>query len=182
MRTTQRQGEEEAIGAVFSILSAGSTGAEKQGRRAKDTEKIVKVTEYVEQARDSLWRSYVVMETDQGNTIVTEQLKDGKVTWEENPKFLEDRNSLAKVIRTATRSNSGVFVADMKAFLAKEQSEAAASPSKCKRYAQAAFGRAIGAAVSRVCSGFRRNAKSDKWRLGGKVQRAENRKPMVRRA
>jgi len=168
VRTTQTSEGDEEIGVVFSIRASAQGAAEdrKQDRCVKDAEKVVKVTEYVERVNELHWHSYLVLETDQGNVIVTEQLKDGRVTWEENPRDLEDRNSLAKVIRSASRSNSGVFVQDMKAHRAKEQSDIGASPSKCKRYAQGAFVRAIGAAPNRVCSGFRRQAKGDKWKLG----------------
>jgi len=36
-------------------------------------------------------------ESECDNVVVTEKLKDGSITWEENPAELEDRSSLAKV-------------------------------------------------------------------------------------
>lgn len=41
---------------------------------------------------------YTVLETKQGNAIVTEILENGEVSWVQNPNNLEDRNSLAKLL------------------------------------------------------------------------------------
>jgi len=44
---------------------------------------------------------------------LTEHLQDGTVTWEENSPNLEDRNSLSRVIRSAT-CQSGAAVQDLR--------------------------------------------------------------------
>merc|ERR1712079_178435 len=48
-----------------------------------------------------MWCSYIVFQTECGNTIVTEKLQDGSVTWDENPSNLEERNTLASMVRSA---------------------------------------------------------------------------------
>eukprot|EP00747_Dinoflagellata_sp_TGD_P027110 gnl/TRDRNA2_/TRDRNA2_132390_c0_seq1.p1 gnl/TRDRNA2_/TRDRNA2_132390_c0~~gnl/TRDRNA2_/TRDRNA2_132390_c0_seq1.p1 ORF type:complete len:707 (+),score=159.56 gnl/TRDRNA2_/TRDRNA2_132390_c0_seq1:1320-3440(+) len=165
VRTIQEQEGKEIIGMVFS---SRKLAGDMQHRTTMDHEKVAKVTEYVERAKgtakDSYHRSYVVFETKDGNTIVTEKLSDGKVTWEENPKDLEDRNSLAKVVRSAGHNvKAGVTIRDMKSFKRKETSRTAsgASHSQCKHYAQVAFTLASGA--HHVDSGFMQQA--SKWKL-----------------
>merc|ERR1712150_313153 len=90
-----------------------------------------------------------------GHAIVTEKLSDGMATWQENPKDLEDRRSLAKVIRTDCTS-AGVSVLSIKAYQMKETrlfGLGPAPPSKCDQYAQIVFSRATGKA-SNYTSGF----------------------------
>merc|ERR1719162_391392 len=58
-------------------------------------------------------RYYVVLETANGGTIVTEQLEDS-VAWEENVEDLEDRNSLARVVRTGSCNRTGIRVQDVR--------------------------------------------------------------------
>merc|ERR1719479_280136 len=85
----------------------------KRCQGIRSSEKVTKVTEYVERPRHNTQlgpnshHSFVVLETEQGNKIITERLMDGTVTWEENPTDLEDRNSLAKVVRSADCHNMG---------------------------------------------------------------------------
>jgi len=169
VRTTEEHGGGEAVGAVFSIrVSArGSPDGAEPERRVQGHERVVKVTEYAERAMDGHCRSYVVLETDQANVVATERLADGTVTWEENSQDLEDRNSLAKVIRSASRLTSRVAIQDMGEYRSKElrQADCGASPSKCKRYAQGAYSRAIDT-PGRIVPGFRRQTKSDSWKLG----------------
>jgi len=98
VRTTQDIDGKENIGAVFSLCA--STDSSKHHQVVKDDEQIVKATEYVE-ASGKDYHCYVVLETEQKNVIVTEELKNGMLRREANPKDLEDRCSLAKVLRSA---------------------------------------------------------------------------------
>jgi len=114
VRTTQEMHGKETISAVFSARASAET-VQHFGRRAiEEHEKIVKVTEYVE-GSGAQYRCYVVAETERKNLIVTEVL-NGAMKREENPKDLEDRNSLAKVLRTAECGNSGITVASLKKY------------------------------------------------------------------
>merc|ERR1712013_416394 len=91
-----------------------------QAGAVQATEKITRATEYVERvcAQPTTttcfpYQYYVVLETERGHTIVAE-FSSGKAKWEENPANLEDRNSLAKVLRASERC-AGVTIGDMKA-------------------------------------------------------------------
>jgi hypothetical protein len=170
VRTLQEHGKGEEVGAVFSspALTAAPPGAEAEAeapvasRRGnwsqRDGEKIVKVTLYVERDLDTSGRcrvavdgrpqhrSYVVLETEQGASIVTEKLADGRALWQENPEDMASRNSLAKVLRS---SEGGTLVKDAKSFWLVEQqigsrTGVAASSSKRKCYAQGVFKKACG--------------------------------------
>jgi len=159
VRTTQEHDGEEVIGAVFSIRP--STNPAVEGRRAEAHEKVTKVSEYVQAASkdavDALSRrSYLVFETAGGTLIVSEKCRDGTITWEENPEDLEDRNSLARFIRSSPCSCSKkaiVTVGDIQTFKTNKGKLHGASLSACKRYVQEAFNFARGM-VDRRDSGF----------------------------
>jgi len=110
VRTVQEPGAQEAIGAVFSRTSME---ASKPQQRIKDQEKVVKATEYVERCSQG-HRCYVVLETEGQNFLVVEEHRDGKLLSSENPKDLEDRNSLAKVIRSAECQDTNATVGSLK--------------------------------------------------------------------
>jgi hypothetical protein len=161
VRTTQELGGQEVIGAVFSVRGPASSpqcadGGERQRRPAvQEHELIAKVSEYVE-ADAAHFRSYLVLETSEDNVILTEKLADGTVTWEENPVDLEDRNSLAKFIRSWDCSQckkSIVTVGDMLGFRKLAISGSGTSHSSRKLYAQGAYNRARGL-DDRFDSGF----------------------------
>jgi hypothetical protein len=102
VRTIQENDGKEVIGAVFSARGPEhlpEVFGERQGQQLQELETIAKVSEYVE-ADAAHFRSYLVLETSQNTVIVTEKLADGTVAWEENPADVEDRNSLAKFIRS----------------------------------------------------------------------------------
>merc|ERR1712060_322120 len=108
-------------------------------------------TKYVEAKLDGRGghSSYVVLETEEGHSIVTEKLPDGMATWQENPQDLEDRNSLAKVIRTTGCAADGASVRELKGYQMKETrffGLETASSEKCKQYSQIVYSRAIGQA------------------------------------
>jgi len=151
VRTTKDSEGEEVIGAVFSIRNQAPKTNVSKANAIEDTEKISKVTEYVERtfifgaAAASLKRRfYLVLETEKGNKIITERLSDGQLSWVGNPDDLEDRNSLAKLTRSETCS-TGVVVRDMMACRTKLAESAVPSS---KRYVQATFLRAAGSKSS----------------------------------
>merc|ERR1712032_1205869 len=91
--------------------------------KISENEKIVKVTHYVESA-DGEPRQYVALETEKRNVIITEELDDGTVTWEENPQNLETRNTLAKVLRSENGFGKGVTATSMKDYYTSDERKA----------------------------------------------------------
>merc|ERR1719245_1645970 len=89
---------------------------------------------------------------------------DGTVKWEGNPTDLEDRNSLAKVVRSADCQSMDITVHDMKNFQSKEapQINAGASHFICKDYAQSVYCRARN---QHLVSGFRHPSGECQWLL-----------------
>mmetsp|Transcript_27691 Transcript_27691/g.45348 ORF Transcript_27691/g.45348 Transcript_27691/m.45348 type:complete len:639 (+) Transcript_27691:3-1919(+) len=140
VRTTQRLDDKELVGAVFSVVKAGQGCV--QGCVPADA-KIAKATQYVEKVEQQMSRRYyVVLETEEGDKVATEMLKNGEVTFEENPLNLDDRISLSKVIRSESCTSAGRTVRDMQREA--ECELVTASPSQCKRYARQVFNAALG--------------------------------------
>jgi len=162
VRTIKEPMGEEVVGAVFSRGEAVECTRCEPNSPLEETEKIIKATEYIEKTHDCR-NSYIVLETECHNMIVTEKLLDGTVTWVENPAELEDRNAFAKIVRTQDCKGHGVNVRFMKTYQRRE-SEPTTSHSKCKNYAQGAYARAVGI-KSKQCSGFYKGAGSGKWQL-----------------
>jgi hypothetical protein len=96
VRTITEPDSEPVIGAVFSVHSP----AEDARQAIKAEERISKATEYVE-GTGVEFQVFAVFETEERNHVVVEQLPDGTSVVEENPTGLEDRISLAKVLRTS---------------------------------------------------------------------------------
>merc|ERR1712113_716833 len=105
VRTITEPDCEPVIGAVFSVHAP----SEKKSA-IPEQEEIVKATEYVERVGLE-FQVYVKLETAQNNFLVVEELEDGALRFEENPSNLEDRISLAKVLRTAECSTQTVAAA-----------------------------------------------------------------------
>jgi len=113
VRTVQESSKEEVVGAVFSRSTPTWRSADdsKSDKALQDGEKPVKGKLYVESvgarsgeenpAGDCLEMShyYVVLETNHANMVVMEKDQDGSVSWEVNPKSLEDRLSLSKLVK-----------------------------------------------------------------------------------
>lgn len=102
------------------------------------TDKIIKAIEYVENSSDTDMSAhyYVVLKTELGDSILTEKLMDGIVTWAENPENLEIRNSLAKVVRTTDWRGARLSVQDLKSQQFGETDQTGSvSQAECKRYA-----------------------------------------------
>jgi hypothetical protein len=150
VRTTQEHAEQEVVGAVFSVRQQTHG---KTGRTALGHENIIKATEYVEKMPKASeeCKYYVVLETEYGNTIVTERLQD-IASWEENVADLECRNSLAKVVRTASCRRAGVTVEDLKAILAEKLEQNSNSSARCRSrsFATGIFVAAVGGMVEAI--------------------------------
>jgi len=134
VRTCQAPGAAQEIGAVFSVHPADEDPAEGVAIEAGD--RIAKVTLYVE-GNVQTNHYYLVLETDKGGIIVTEKLRDGSHTWEQNPVGLAGRNALAKVLRTADQlgaQKDAITVHYMKIF-----QETRRLNSDCKWWAESAF-------------------------------------------
>mmetsp|Transcript_27364 Transcript_27364/g.77027 ORF Transcript_27364/g.77027 Transcript_27364/m.77027 type:complete len:900 (+) Transcript_27364:70-2769(+) len=148
VRTTQECTGDEVIAMVFAAFKNKSVVCDS----IKNSEKIVKATEYVEISleRSSPCTLYVVFETDAGNTLSAENFspKWAENQWTENQSDLQDRNSLAKVIRTCD-DPVGITVGELKAFAA----ECIGHTSRTG-YVQSVYCFAIGDTRSAI-SGFR---------------------------
>jgi len=159
IRTTQEHDGCEAIGAVFSVRRAPEGSESRKG--VQESEKVTKVTEYIEGSGEGATdeesrRSYIVLETEKGNVLVTEKRADGTIAWQENPDDLEDRSSLAKFVRScpcSPQKKAQVTVKDMLAFKDEKGTSFGTSTSGRKHYAQAAYNRARGC-IGRIDSGF----------------------------
>merc|ERR1712061_700151 len=147
-----------------------------------------KVTEYVERlavashvadATDAAMRhSFVVVETVSGYLIVLEKLHDASAIWMVNPQNLQDRLSLAKVIRSASCSAKGTTVADLRRFH-QECGQGADSRSARKEYARGAFSRACGE-TAMAKSGFMVQPFRKKWIVAGGCAKAEQQRQKQR--
>lgn len=161
VRTTQEPQGKETIGAVFS-MDGHDQKIHNSAKTIEEHEKIEKVIEYVEKAEDGR-RSYVEFVTDQGNKILTEKLSTGITTWLENPVDLEDRNSLAKVVRAGDCRSFAESVSFIKALIKRESVEADSSCSKRKQYAQALYARVMG--EPQKDTGFWKEKDGAAWQL-----------------
>lgn len=97
VRTTQQYNAEESVGIVFSSRVPGESTKRPS---VNDSDKLAKVTEYVEKGSNG-FRCYVVVETQQKHSILVEELADGSLRLEDEPTDLEGRSALAKVVRSA---------------------------------------------------------------------------------
>jgi len=145
IRTTQDVEGQEEIGMVFSTQQDRQLIHE--GTAVDGSEKLVKVTEYVERSQDGNGHFFVVAETEAGSVIVIEKLADGTNRLLENPKELSDRLSLAKTIRSD--ECAGRQVRDLRAYQAERDAGDDA------KYAQGAFSLVVGETYR--TSGLRRS-------------------------
>merc|ERR1740121_1324635 len=133
VRATQALDGKRVIGAVFSLKG------DDQSEAARDDERIIKATQYVEKASAGRLRCryYVVFETECGRKVVTE-MANGKALWKANPKDVEDRNSLAKVLSSVECGNVGATVGAVRSYL---MSDSRRKATKNKQYARDAMRR-----------------------------------------
>jgi hypothetical protein len=178
VRATQAHDGEQVTGAVYSkkaVPTVQVVSADESVSTIPRTCKVVKAVEYVEEARSEQRGTakrrarhyYVVLETEQGDVIMTEKLQDGSTTWAENPEDLEARNSLAKVIKTGDWSDKTITVGDMLSY----QSDAlhcrgsSARLSERKNYAHSVLLRAL-PAWSRTWASLAKAEREHAERLG----------------
>mmetsp|Transcript_67016 Transcript_67016/g.119210 ORF Transcript_67016/g.119210 Transcript_67016/m.119210 type:complete len:984 (+) Transcript_67016:72-3023(+) len=140
MRTTQEYKSAEVVSAVFSVRLPGHAGnMVRKDQSVKGNDRITKATEYVEWQGGPSNRGYfVVLETEHGQRIATELRSDG-MTWQECPIDLEDRTSLAKVLRFTVCKDKCATAGEIKKGMESKHSRVVASPSQCKFYAQDCF-------------------------------------------
>mmetsp|Transcript_23963 Transcript_23963/g.50837 ORF Transcript_23963/g.50837 Transcript_23963/m.50837 type:complete len:1164 (-) Transcript_23963:85-3576(-) len=179
VRSTQEHNGEEVVGVVFS-LHPSPAGAQTD-RKVNISEQVVKVTEFVEKrpqdtpaAAPLFRRNYVVLETEQGHSIVTEQLGDGAITWAEDPEGLDERLSMAKVIRSTDCGKKAVKVGDVRAFHEEAAANRGNSASRTQRkgYARMAYCKACGE-EGQSKSGFRPRLTRKRWLAVGGAAKAE---------
>mmetsp|Transcript_102725 Transcript_102725/g.295790 ORF Transcript_102725/g.295790 Transcript_102725/m.295790 type:complete len:589 (+) Transcript_102725:2-1768(+) len=187
VRTVQghMEDDEEEIGAVFSHSGESLASLEAPGwamramqaaanrvRALTEGDRISKVTEYVGRSSCGRMRvSFVVFEAEAGGVALTEEKEDGSVTWQENPKDLDLRTSLAKVVRSAECLKANVTIGDMMRFQASQNGRdwPQASRSKCKKYAQYAYVKASGEGP-RPLSGFMKSGGAPIWVRGPRTR------------
>jgi hypothetical protein len=159
VRATQKMGDVDEIGAVFSVRAR--QGGNESLRRCAPQEKIVKAIQYVERAAGSASQCrqksnrqyFLVLETEKGHRVVTERIADGSATWEEDPEDLDDRISLAKAVGSR-KSKREVLIQDLQQHRITASKLEPASPahttsaSERKRFVRNAFACATGVAVS----------------------------------
>lgn len=154
VRSVQPHDGQESACAVYSSVTASSKAGQDGG--VAETETISKAKLFVETPARQGERApgspppprrfYAVLETAGGGAILTELLEGGKVRWTLNPKDLEARNSLAKVVRVSDCRSAGVSVRDMAAYREEQDRLGAAlSQSTSKRFAQGMYSRACSA-------------------------------------
>lgn len=142
VRTTQEHGSEETVCAIFSMRdSQAPFESAPQGEKIHQQAKIKKATEYVESTATGRGY-YVVFQTEKGHRIRTERLADGRVTWEENPANLEDRNSLAKILRSKG-CDKGTTVRDIQKRANDASHDESVSHSVCKLWARSTYNRVV---------------------------------------
>jgi len=133
VRATQELHGKRVVGAVFSV------GSDAQSEEAGDHEHIAKATLYVEKSSAGRLRCsyYVVFEAGNGCKVVTEMLPNGTAAWKVNPKNVEDRNSLAKVISFSECVNTGATFGAVRGHLV----DATNKVRKSKQFAREALRR-----------------------------------------
>jgi len=150
LRTTQELEGKEVLGVAFAVSASMQASMDGTQPAIRESERLAKVTEYVEAvavgSQPLARNSYVVAETAEGNFLVTEMLENGSVVLEANPEVLLDRNSRARVVRSADCSSAGVFVRDINACRERglPSGSSRASVADRKHYAQVAYGCAKG--------------------------------------
>jgi hypothetical protein len=144
-RSTQEAGMKEKVGAVFSIhspMQASRLGPLSKSRPIMNSEKITKITEYVEKAANGAagageaafyHRYFLVLETEKNHKILTELLRNGKMQWVENEDF-KPRLSLAKVVRYLDAGSTVGDIKKAKAGAFEDATKNGLSPASCKLY------------------------------------------------
>lgn len=119
VRTVQEHAGQEVIGAVVEVSHQSEAVHSSPVVAVRESEYVVKVTEYVEAAPCSTeaqpvlpWRYFVTLETEAGNSVVVEKFKDGREVWEEGSSRLTERRATAKVVGCADCRTAEVTLRD----------------------------------------------------------------------
>mmetsp|Transcript_52237 Transcript_52237/g.113805 ORF Transcript_52237/g.113805 Transcript_52237/m.113805 type:complete len:1026 (+) Transcript_52237:80-3157(+) len=97
---------------VVAVFSSGAArpNLSRAGAALSREEKIVKVSEYAEKSSTHPCHYFLVMHTEGRHVVVSEIDCKGQSQWVENPRGIEDRLSLAKVIRSSECGHRGLTV------------------------------------------------------------------------
>jgi len=144
VRTVQEVGEEEFIGCV--LCSGPSNGQVK----TEDDCTVKRVTLFVEHAdstrqSDTSRQYFVLLETQEGTTVLTDKLANGLTTWTSNPTEFQRRATRAKVLRSEELT-SKLTLKDIRKVKVAASASAPASQSRRRRYAEAVLRKALGQA------------------------------------
>ncbi|CAJ1399897.1 unnamed protein product [Effrenium voratum] len=146
VRTVQEQGKPEQVGVVFSSR-APTWDLKSKKVELKDEEKLQQCQVYIEAAEGEGARQpchyYMVFQASNKTLVVTEKLSTGQTTWAVNPQNLEDRNSLAKLLFTASVDSTVRDLRNLQVSFNREQ-PGGASLSTRKQYMKAVFQRMCG--------------------------------------
>merc|ERR1712050_299724 len=134
-------GDEEVVGAVYSIAEAPVDDSSLEAMRALGSDKITKVMEYVERQFSGGRHYFVVLETQQGYKILTEKTREGVIAWQESSRHFALRLAQAKATWSVACSQSGATVATMRDYRSRqlEKGLAAQGGSQSKHYARGAY-------------------------------------------
>eukprot|EP00408_Alexandrium_pacificum_P062060 CAMPEP_0171168378 /NCGR_PEP_ID=MMETSP0790-20130122/7679_1 /TAXON_ID=2925 /ORGANISM="Alexandrium catenella, Strain OF101" /LENGTH=1106 /DNA_ID=CAMNT_0011633215 /DNA_START=47 /DNA_END=3367 /DNA_ORIENTATION=+ len=125
VRTVQELGSAEVVGAVFSSQEPGKAPTSATGlwSTIARTDKVAKAVLYVEHDVEAA-RYFATLETDHGDAIMVDMLRDGSLTWTESPTDLEARKAQAKALRAAECSSADVAVGELRARLGEAEAVA----------------------------------------------------------
>jgi len=152
VRTFQEPDLAETIGVVFlnkapkwSLHPATGVSAGHHGEKIVKAKLYLEGGKYLDQnpsgKRLSQCHHYVVLQTDHGNVMVMEMLADGSIITDVNPKAVEIRNSLSKLLQTSDDCDQmNVTYGDLKVIASSNtmpHGKDDVRPSIRKRYAKA---------------------------------------------
>ncbi|CAJ1416004.1 unnamed protein product [Effrenium voratum] len=138
VRTVREREGEECICVIFSSGSASWETKSVKPSEVLEKERVSKCKIYVEAAEDVSCHYYVVLETQNGTAVVTDVSKSGTVSWLPNPRSLEDRNSLAKLLFQSDAKDN-MSIRDVKLMSEEVSLPPGASMHHRKQYAKAIF-------------------------------------------
>jgi len=144
VRTIQETDGPETICVVFSSGAASWEANSAKPDDRIEKEKLSKCKMYVEAVEHEASNGrvgcnfYLVLETHGKTTLMTELPRGGEVSWLQNPRSLEDRNSLAKLLFQAD-CKDGITVEDVKKFQQSLVLPAGSGAHHSKQYAKAIF-------------------------------------------
>lgn len=150
VRTMQKFDGPEHIGVVFAnhVAAEVQTTGKLAALGLPADAKVVKVTEFVEQASaqrqqaQPIWHYFVLFETAAGDRLITELLPDGTSTWDKNPVGIQERACSAKVLRSADFPSQRAIT--MQELIGQHAEEGCQESNK--RYTRSAYAWAFGSA------------------------------------